>query len=472
MILRIRVGFLDGSYDALSGEEGEAEWPPHPYRILAALRAGAAYRLRSGRVDEDAAAADLRALGWLERTPPPIIWAPLKSELGEWNRSTFVPELPSFGTVHDGPGTYLKPVDAPRITNRALQPSATSFDNDRPITTNRSALRKAGMRIPGTHPAVYLDVAADDADLSAHVEALRACAREITYLGQSTSTVVITLEQLERPKPPLPGPGEAALRRHAPGRHGRHQIVVTGWAEGTLDALERKYRDEGGAGTSGRVYAPAIGYRLTADSPGREQREWLVYEPTTQIRQRHFWRYERWVAEFAGSHDVEFELIVNAGNRFANGRAAVVFRPAPGSVRDAFPDSGELVPVPDAGGWQQRRTWTGAARVWATVVPARFASRERDDAAVEARDAVVDLASGLGHRELVIEQLTVRHTPLVRGAVALAAPSAWHVAFQLSEAIDADEPLRLASRWRSGEVVGGQLIPLDRQASQHGQERR
>ena len=61
-MLAIEVRWLEPSYEAAL--DTGAEWPPHPWRLFAALTAAA-----SGQADDD-------ALRWLEQQGPPSVHAP------------------------------------------------------------------------------------------------------------------------------------------------------------------------------------------------------------------------------------------------------------------------------------------------------------------------------------------------------------------------------------------------------------
>jgi CRISPR-associated protein Csb2 len=63
MPLSIMVRLRNGSYDAGGQRPSESEWPPHPARVFCALAASA--ETESG----------WEALRWLERQPPPQVWA-------------------------------------------------------------------------------------------------------------------------------------------------------------------------------------------------------------------------------------------------------------------------------------------------------------------------------------------------------------------------------------------------------------
>jgi CRISPR-associated protein Csb2 len=63
MPLSIMIRLRNGSYDAGGQRPSESEWPPNPARIFCALVASAE------------AEPDWAALRWLERQPPPQVWA-------------------------------------------------------------------------------------------------------------------------------------------------------------------------------------------------------------------------------------------------------------------------------------------------------------------------------------------------------------------------------------------------------------
>lgn len=94
MSLAVEVLLPDGRYEAAEVEDPHrVEWPPHPGRLHAALRASSC----TGEHD--------KVLRWLETLPAPEVWAPLTHD-GEWQRNQYVVtgRFPSKGGSQTHPG--------------------------------------------------------------------------------------------------------------------------------------------------------------------------------------------------------------------------------------------------------------------------------------------------------------------------------------------------------------------------------
>lgn len=119
-MLSIHVELLLGSYQAADpfGSAGAVEWPPHPYRLHAALVA-AACEAGGDRADDDAIAA----LTWLERLAPPAITCSTTM----WQRTiatSYVPRNPTPGAEWK---RYLKQGTAENRVGRVF-PTAVPAD--------------------------------------------------------------------------------------------------------------------------------------------------------------------------------------------------------------------------------------------------------------------------------------------------------------------------------------------------------
>lgn len=145
------------------GRTAEVEWPPAPFRALAALVAGA-HALRD---DADTAAARA-AIARIAACPPPLMWLP------DMLVHT-VPESYVAGTVIDW---AKKP---PKIFDLSL---AVPGADDK-----RTKHLQHTVRCEWDHPCAFLDV---DVDLEAdELEALARAASAVPYVGRSTHPVEI-----------------------------------------------------------------------------------------------------------------------------------------------------------------------------------------------------------------------------------------------------------------------------------------
>lgn len=172
----LRATLLLGVYAASrSSSRAEPEWPPHPDRLYQALVA-AAYGREPGRLGAGSGAA----LRWLERQPPPAIWA---SEAAERKAlGVFVP-------VND-----WKPGQGERPRQRRHQPAVVPLEDS----------------------VVFIWREAEPEERIA--ETLCELAAEVPYLGASRSPVRIGLDQ-EPPSPnyvPLEVPSGRALSLRVP----------------------------------------------------------------------------------------------------------------------------------------------------------------------------------------------------------------------------------------------------------------
>jgi len=158
-----RVELLHGSYDAASRDPWVAEWPPHPARLFCAL-------LASGIDDEG-----LRALRWLESQRPPTVHAepqPLGVTVSRSYVVTNRVETKGGQQTHAG----RKAIERVRTASHLHTPA---FE----------------FRWPDTEP--------DPDDLVT----LQRLAKQVPYVGRSTSHAVVTLGFGD--KTPLPADFEA-----------------------------------------------------------------------------------------------------------------------------------------------------------------------------------------------------------------------------------------------------------------------
>ncbi len=169
MALSMDILLPAGRYDAGGGQDPRAvEWPPHPARVLAALRSVA--------TDED-----LPTLRALECLPAPHIYA--SDLVGESRTRTFV------------------------VTNTT---EAKGGNLSHPART--SGLRERRSAFP-LSPQVHMLWAVDDHISDEEVSSLDRLARRVPYLGRSTSVVLMGFRRAE---PDLPRPG---LELYVPSGH-------------------------------------------------------------------------------------------------------------------------------------------------------------------------------------------------------------------------------------------------------------
>lgn len=178
--LAIRCQFLNGTYQAAApGSIGEAEWPPHPARLHAALIA-AGWAQGADAFPAEAHAA----LRWLESLPPPALAYP-RDVRPRTAPDVFVPRNLTGEEVRDVVGAMRSRRDPSRQSGRVSRRFPTS--------------------IVGDEPAWFIW----ESDDSAHRTALSGLAREVQYLGSSRSPVCCDVAE----EPPsgivlVPEPGD------------------------------------------------------------------------------------------------------------------------------------------------------------------------------------------------------------------------------------------------------------------------
>jgi CRISPR-associated protein Csb2 len=180
-VLRVTVRFPLGVYHAQSATDfATAEWPPHPVRLIAALKA-AAHGRPAGDLD-----AALHAVGVLAAAGPPLIVAPRASDPDEadgWGRvarlrgaSRWAPRNHELAELRGGNGI------SPRDLGRG-----------------RAEVHKVGIAIGGEPikfewPDVLLD---DDV-----LEVLGELVAEVTVLGTARSPALVSVESTGPPADP------------------------------------------------------------------------------------------------------------------------------------------------------------------------------------------------------------------------------------------------------------------------------
>lgn len=220
MTLRLDITLLNERYDAGDGEDPlQAEWPPHPARVFAALRA----------VAED---DELDPLTELERLSAPLIHA-------------------SLATTRRSRGFV--------VTN------ARKNDGKNPAHPARtSAFRQRTSSLP-EDARVQFDWL-DDAGLSdAAVAVLDRLARRVPYLGRSTSAVTLAFSR-RLDSTPLPG-----LNSYEPA-DGRSSLSIRLPYPGLLEELNALFQENQPAwqalGPISRRFYQEIGADSAEETPG------------------------------------------------------------------------------------------------------------------------------------------------------------------------------------------------------------
>lgn len=254
MAVGVTVELLSGSYDASDVEDREyPEWPPHPARLYCAMVAAA----RSEH--------ERSALRWLERQPPPLIYAAGRVE--SQRRSGFV--VTNEVTTKPGSQTYPGRTNGLRVRSRAMP------------ATSSVRLLWFGVEAP---PGV--------------VDTLDAVARRIPYLGRSTGVALVSaaaeddvedgyagLTSWEAGVQPRPGPaGEAEVSRAAWSVYEPCDLVEAQASlrvpyPGYLEQLDAQFDAGRPAWEVGRFR----GYRLRETAPAAGPERTLVPSAYTDI---------------------------------------------------------------------------------------------------------------------------------------------------------------------------------------------
>ena len=222
MSLVLEIEFLTGACRAAQGPASDApDWPPQPDRVFSALVC--AWAVRGGRRDER------QALEWLEAQPPPTVHA--SGHAARTAPDVFVP--PNDLKFSKTAKTYIKVMPDARPRQPRRFPVARPDDPVMAIVWPEA---------PGP-------------DLR---ESLDGVARDVAYLGHSTS--LVRCRFLPGASATLPHPGAPARRTVYPGR---------------LAELEAAYR----ANPVRPVIRPgASASRAPAISTAEPSAEWLVLE--------------------------------------------------------------------------------------------------------------------------------------------------------------------------------------------------
>lgn len=236
MGLAIRVDLLAGRYEAALGQSAPwpPEWPPHPFRLYAALVAGAAR-------DPDREAI-FQALEWLEALPPPEVWASGgKGETGPW---VAVPVM-AFKFGKQNPKSKERAADQEEGGREENQTGENSSDSQnagsgkRQISLWPTALR----RFPTYHPAIpTVWMVWPEAVDRPSMQALQVAAARVAYLGRARSPVSLSI-WYQVPSDELAG--LTCYRPHGPtlpAEFGAVELRVLG--PGLKAGLERAYQQK------------------------------------------------------------------------------------------------------------------------------------------------------------------------------------------------------------------------------------
>ncbi|MBM0238670.1 type I-U CRISPR-associated protein Cas5/Cas6 [Micromonospora sp. ATA32] len=189
MALSITVRLREGRYDAAYPPD-RMEWPPHPARLFSALLASAEHD-----VDAEGYPADDAALRWLEQAGPPLVMAVPSEEVEPTSRGGFV------------------------VTNSIERNAGSTFW---PGRTNRASSRWGGLPADEHVAFVWPKARPDDGVLWR----LSRLARRVPYLGRSTSSAEVTVQDEEAEQRPswtiyrptrIGTPGAIGLRVPYPG---------------------------------------------------------------------------------------------------------------------------------------------------------------------------------------------------------------------------------------------------------------
>lgn len=182
-MLAIRCQFLQGTFQAATpGRVGEAEWPPHPARLHAAMIAGG-WALGGDTFPPEVG----RALRWLEELPPPTVSLP---EAGE---------------------RTVAPVYVPRNLTRRETTDIHGHLRGRRLSQAQRNIGRVDRvfpaRVPGDEPVWFTWPSAEPAREVG--EALDRVLSEVQYLGSSRSPVACALAT-RSPQPTLVPTEESA----------------------------------------------------------------------------------------------------------------------------------------------------------------------------------------------------------------------------------------------------------------------
>lgn len=201
-MIRLTVRFWDRTYTGAASVGGEllTQWPPSPYRLVAALLAGA------HRCEAPVRDSARQALEVLVTAQPPVI---------------HVPEYQRFPM----PRSFAPPVgDMNPASGEAIQYQQGW------MLSRKQAVHEVRIVMADTDVAYDIEVELD----SAHLTALEEAASHIWYLGRSTHPAEVILDEVEaRPDPP---DRTTALRPV-----GRGGNPVRCWTEATIEQLDHSH---------------------------------------------------------------------------------------------------------------------------------------------------------------------------------------------------------------------------------------
>lgn len=348
VILAVECRFPLGTCEASDGSAsgGEAEWPPHPFRMFAALVAGAGALSRDGSSAADAARA---ALSKIERSGPPVVDAP-----DEVSRRT-------------GPTTY-----PPKYVGD-VKPS----EWDKTWTANSERNPRPGVLLTPDSGVTYrFRVDVDDEG----VEALGEAARRTPYLGRPTSPVMISV----RREAALPPVGEG-FERWSPCDDGNVSMRLP--SAGTLGALDSRFATESRYGWVRQALLPkgdAAEARYSSDrvlAPLRKDDGLPVGVITVEKRLRKAWApgvLER-VATVPGS--VPIPVFDMFGPRADMTLRHVLVRDVPAGL-----DVDDILPSWTHLPYSMRRTYgvvCGRSLLWTSLTPILVDAERPSESALE-----------------------------------------------------------------------------------------
>ncbi|MDR2564762.1 MAG: type I-U CRISPR-associated protein Cas5/Cas6 [Bifidobacteriaceae bacterium] len=398
--VRLIAGFFDGDISP-----GRHEWPPSPYRVFAALRAGAAGLRRTESPAAEQRAVD--ALRRLELAGPPTIHA---SNAVAHRRDSFVPVIPDYG------GTGVNVVDVGRMDNRV---KANSFPE---ISTSRAL--KPVTRVAPDVPMVAFDIETHDLTHD-DVLWLDRAAAEVGYFGRSTSPAIV---RVWTETPLIRG---TVAHRPGPGR------ALNVWGPGTLAVLDAKHAAFawGDVPFRGRPPTASVHYTMPFESwepVGESLVTWDVLTPSRGIlAARGVIRAHSQLGVLADQAPAKTQLclIANVGTKYARGQLALALSCDSAASRNTVVGRlRELGWLPDSrGGWLQRRTWTASAQTFASAVPFRCPV----GSAAKAEDRAREILGRWGE----IDHLAISRQPFLRGVEPVPDRRFWFVLVRFADAL-------------------------------------
>lgn len=198
-MIRVTARFWGRTYTGAlqAGGRASAEWPPSPYRLVAALLSGAHQH------DGQTLAAARGALEQVVATTAPVIHAP------EAHRFVMPSNYAPMTGFMDGVANQFS----------ALRPT---------MLNGKDTVHQARMVLSGTDVAFDVDVDLDEEQLAA----LDRAASAVAYLGRSTHPAELSVDRID---PDTAGPPDTT--RMIPVEDG--DFEVRGWVESTIADLDR-----------------------------------------------------------------------------------------------------------------------------------------------------------------------------------------------------------------------------------------